>query len=294
MTEGVDLACLRSWLFVPANRPDRIAKAFVSGADAVIMDLEDACPPAEKESARAFVVEAASSQRGALAFVRINAATTALALADLSAVIVPGLTGVVLPKAETTAMLAAVDWTIGQLEAQRAIPIGSIELVPLVESAVGMIDLTQLARSGLPRIRRLTFGAGDLTLDLGARWTEEENELLPLRLSLVAASRAAGLYPPIDTVWPVISNSVALKRSLNLASDLGFAGKLLIHPRQVEPTNQAFQPSADAIDHARLVIAAATDAEAAGHGAFQFEGRLIDHVIVLQARRILEASREKE
>lgn len=287
------MARFRSWLFVPANRPDRVAKAFASGADAVIMDLEDACPPAEKEAARAVVAEAARNQRRALPFVRINAASTSLALADLSAVVVPGLAGVVLPKAETVGMLAAVDWAISQLEMRHGMLIGSVELVPLIESALGMVDMALLARSGLARIRRMTFGAGDLTLDLNARWTDQESELLPLRVSLVAASRAAGLEPPIDTVWPAISDPAGLQRCLGLASDLGFAGKLLIHPAQVAPANDAFLPTPEAVAHATRVVAAAAEAEAAGQGAFQLDGRLVDHVIVLQARRVIEASGER-
>ena len=283
---------LRSWLFVPANRPDRVAKAFESGADAVIMDLEDACPASEKESARVFVADAVRAYKRAAAFVRINAGTTSLALADLSAVMVPGLVGVMLPKAETTAMLEAVAWTMGQLEMQRGMPVGSVELVPLVESALGMVDLTPLARSGLRRVRRMTFGAGDLTLDLGTHWTTQEAELLPFRIAMVAASRAAGLDPPIDTVWPAISDGEGLLNCLASASGLGFAGKLLIHPSQVSATNEAFTPSAEAVAHARRVISAAAEAEVAGQGAFQLDGRIVDHVIILQARRVLDANEE--
>ncbi|MBB6123389.1 HpcH/HpaI aldolase/citrate lyase family protein [Sphingobium subterraneum] len=283
------MARYRSWLFVPANRPDRVVKAFASGADAVIIDLEDACPVAEKVASRALVAEAIANHSGAHAFVRINAATTPLALADLAAVIVPGLSGIVLPKAETLGMLHAIDWAIGQFETERGLATGTVELMPLVESALGLVDLAAIARSGLSRIRRLTFGAGDLTLDLGARWTTDEAELFPLRSALVAVSRAAGLAPPIDTPWPAIHDQAGYDRCLERVRDLGFGGKMLIHPSHVEAANRTFMPSAEAVDYARRVIAAAAEAEASGSGAFQLDGRLIDQVNIVQARRVLDA-----
>jgi citrate lyase subunit beta/citryl-CoA lyase len=224
--------------------------------------------------------------------VRINAASTSLALADLTAVIIPGLTGVVLPKAESVGVLQSIDWAMGQIEGQRGMTVGAVELMPLVESALGIVDLGQIARAALPRIRRLTFGAGDLTLDLGVRWTETESELLPTRIGLVAASRAAGLEPPIDTPWPAISDAIGYRRCLMQVRDLGFGGKLLIHPNQVNAANETFIPSAEAIADAQRVLAAAAEAEKAGRGAFQLDGRLVDHVNVVQARRVLEAARE--
>jgi len=286
------LARSRSWLFVPANRPDRVAKAFASGADAVIMDLEDACPQSEKEPSRAVVAKAVERPTAARAYVRINAATTSLALADLTAVIIPGLTGVVLPKAESLGVLQSIDWAMRQIEGQRGMTVGAVELMPLVESALGIVDLAQIARAALPRIRRLTFGAGDLTLDLGVRWTENESELLPIRMGLVAASRAAGLEPPIDTPWPAITDATGYLRCLMQVRDLGFGGKLLIHPNQVNAANETFMPSAEAIAYAKRVLAVAAEAETLGRGAFQLDGRLIDHVNVVQARRVLEAARE--
>ena len=284
------MARYRSWLFVPANRPDRVEKAFASGADAVIMDLEDACPPAEKAAAREVVADAAKRLTGARAFVRINAATTPIALGDLWSTVTPGLAGVVLPKSESVAMLHAIDWAIAQLEAQRGIVAGAVELMPLVETALGIVDVVALARSGLARVRRMTFGAGDLSLDMGMRWTSHEAELSHARMALVATSRAAGLEPPIDTVWPAISDAEGYQRCLAQAHDLGFGGKLLIHPGQVEAANKAFLPSPESVAHAKRVVAAAAAAEAQGQGAFQLDGRLVDHVIVVQARRILEAS----
>ena len=285
---------LRSWLFVPANRADRVAKAFAGDADAVVMDLEDACPADEKASARANVADAATAHGGRKCYVRINAAATPLALADLEAVVLPGMAGVMLPKAEVLADLHTVDWVMGQLEARHGLPSGSIELIPLIESGLGVIEAAALARAGLPRIRRLTFGAGDLSLDLGARWTTDEAELAWTRQVLVTASRAGGLESPIDTVWPGLSDQEGFVRSAERARDLGFAGKLLIHPGQIEPAHAVFTPDPAAVDHARRVLAAAAEAEAEGHGAFRLDGRLMDNVSVVRARRVLAAIGEAQ
>lgn len=285
---------LRSWLFVPANRPDRVAKAFAGAADAIIMDLEDACPVAEKEAAREHVAEAAHAFGGQRCFVRINAASTALALADLEAAVVPGVAGVMLPKAERVADLRAVDWAIGQLEHRRVLPAGTVELIPLIETGLGVSDVSEIARSPIARIRRLTFGAGDLTVDLGMRWTEDEAELAAVRLGLVTASRAAGLEAPIDTVFPGIADPEGFSRSAERAHDMGFAGKLLIHPSQIDIAHASLTPGTEAVTRAKRVLAAAAEAEAAGHGAFQLDGRLMDHVSVVQARRVLAASGEQE
>lgn len=285
---------LRSWLFVPANRRDRVDKAFAGDADAVIMDLEDACPASEKAVARSVVADVVRRHGGARCYVRINDASTPLALADLEAAVAPGVTGIMLPKAETVGMLQAIDWAIGQLETRHDLAAGTVELMPLVETGTGVVDIAQLARSGIARIRRLTFGAGDLTVDLGMQWTTDEAELAPIRAALVTASRAGGLAAPVDTVWPGISDVEGFGRCLARASAMGFAGKLLIHPNQVAAANATFTPSDAAVFEARRVLAAAAQAEELGQGAFQLDGRLLDHVSVVRARRVLETIGETE
>ena len=277
----------RSWLFVPANREDRIAKAFATSADAVLMDLEDACPEADKASARRLVADAAAANGGRRCFVRINSAQTRHALDDLEAVVVEGLAGVMLPKAETAAGIHAISWVLDQLEMRRGLERGSIELIPLVETAIGVCNMTEIARCHIERVRRLTFGAGDLTTDLGTAWTRDEGELSQVRTTIVTASRAGRLEPPIDTVWPGIADADGLALSLSRARSMGFGGKLLIHPSQVDTANSALSPTEEEISHARRVLEAAAAAQAEGMGAFQLDGRLMDHVSVVRARRTL-------
>jgi citrate lyase subunit beta / citryl-CoA lyase len=277
----------RSWLFVPGNRTDRISKAFSSAADAVIIDLEDACPEAEKVTARGNAAAAAAANPGSRCFVRINSAETMFGLGDLEEVAVAGLAGILLPKAETASRLEAIDWVLGQLEAARGLPTGAIELLPLIETAKGVCNMVAIACCGLPRVRRLTFGAGDFTTDLGIDWSREERELESLRAALVTASRAGGLEPPVDTIWPTIADAEGLGRSLTQARQMGFAGKAVIHPSHVAAANAAFAPSQAAIAMANRVLEAAAAAERDGQGAFQMDGRLMDHVSVVWARRVL-------
>ncbi|MDQ2763440.1 MAG: CoA ester lyase [Pseudomonadota bacterium] len=284
----------RSWLFVPANREGRVAKAFATNADVVIMDLEDACPEAEKEAAREIVAHAASEHGGARCFVRMNAARTRFALGDLESVVVPGLAGIVIPKAERVSDLQAIDWALEQLEQRRGLAAGAIEIVPLVETALGVCELSSIARCGLPRIRQLTFGAGDLTTDLGIRWTRDEGELATVRASIVTASRAGGLEPPIDTVWPGIADTQGLTLSLNRTREAGFAGKLIIHPSQIDPTNSTLAPTPEEVAFAHRVLEAAVASEAAGQGAFQLDGRLMDNVSVVRARRTIASHGEEK
>ena len=285
---GIFVSPRRSWLFVPANRADRVAKAFATNTHAVIMDLEDACPESEKEAARAVVAQAAADTHGGpRCYVRINAAQTRFALGDIEAVAMRGVAGVVLPKAERISDLQAIDWALEQFEVRRDLPRGSIEMIPLIETALGVSEVNAIARCGIARIRQLTFGAGDLTTDLGVRWTRAEEELSYVRAKIVIASRAGGLEPPIDTVWPGISDADGMDLSLDRARSMGFAGKLLIHPSQVDATNSALAPTRQEIATARRVLEAAATAEVAGQGAFQLDGKLMDHVSVVRARRTL-------
>lgn len=136
----------RSWLYVPGNRLDRVAKAFANDCDAVIVDLEDACPAAEKASARAALLQHTASWPPGRGYVRINGYDTALSLADLDGVVRPNVAGIILPKSETSEQLRAIDWVIGQFERQRGIPAGRVKLVPLIETAAGIIAASTIAR----------------------------------------------------------------------------------------------------------------------------------------------------
>jgi Citrate lyase beta subunit len=282
------MTVLRSLLFAPGNHPRRVEKAFTLGADAVILDLEDACAVAEKEATRPVVVEALSRPRPCLGYVRINALGTEFAYGDLQAVVQAGVDGIILPKVERPDDLRTADWLVSQLERERGLAAGSIDIIPILESGAGFAALDAIVRSGT-RVRRLAFGAGDFTLDMGLTWTRDELELLHHRSAIVLASRAAGLEPPIDTVWVSLKDQDGFRDSAMRARMLGFQGKLCIHPDQVAVTNAAFTPTEAEATKARRVIDAFAEAEAKGSSSFQIDGQFVDYPILYQAQRVLAA-----
>jgi citrate lyase subunit beta/citryl-CoA lyase len=273
------LASARSLLFVPGHRPDRFEKALATAAGAVILDLEDAVAPQDKAAARthlhAFAQQATPAQRARL-LVRINPADAPDHAADLQvlhALRDHPLAGVVLPKASDLAALAAVSLAAGPGAA----------LLPLIESAEGWAQAYALARA--PGVSRLVFGHLDFQLDMGMNADDAQTELMPVRLALVAASRRAGLAPPVDGVTPDVADAAACEADSRRALRLGFGGKLCIHPAQVALVHAAWAPSEAERDWAQRVLAAN---EAAKGAVFQFEGRMVDAPVLTRARRLLQ------
>ncbi len=278
---------LRTLLFAPANVTRRVEKALGLPADAVILDLEDSIPISEKSMARSMVVEALQKPRKPFAYVRVNALSTKMTIDDLNEVVCPELDGIMLTKVEEPADLQKVDWLIEHLEENQSIPTGSLDLIPLIENARGVHNAYEIAQA-VPRVKRLCFGAVDYSADLGVKLTEQGSELFYARSYLVNASRAAELEPPIDTVYPDIKNQEGYKKDLQVAVDLGFQGKLVLHPDQVEEANKGFSPSEEDIEFAKNVIAAFKEAEAQGRAAITMDnGKFIDYPVVSSARRVL-------
>lgn len=259
----------RSYLFVPGTRPDRFAKARNAGADAVILDLEDAVLPERKAAARETVAGWLSPERPV--HVRVNGPETEWFLEDVAAVSRPGLAGVVLPKTESR---AHVELAAGKLPPK-------VPILPLVETARGIWNVLEIA-SG-PNVTRLIFGSDDFRLDTGI--VGDGEELVYPRSRVVIASRIAGLPPPVDGATTAIDDGDILAARVNAARRLGFGGKLCIHPRQVDPVNRGFLPTAEEIAWAKSVVAAA---DAAGEGAIRLNGCLVDRPVVERARKILE------
>lgn len=281
MPQALADAC--SFLFVPANRPDRYTKALASGADAVIVDLEDAVAPADKATARAALAQGfaalAPAQRVRL-LVRINAAGTPWHADDLClarALAAQSLGAVMLPKAESAAVLAEMAAAAGP----------GCTLLPLVESVAGLDALDALAAA--PQVLRLAFGHLDFQADAGLACGPDEAELLPVRLALVLASRRAGLAPPIDGISPSTQDMARLAADAARSRRGGFGAKLCIHPAQVAPVNAAFAPSLQALDWARRVQVAY---EAAGGGVCVLDGRMVDAPVLKLAQRTLAQARE--
>jgi citrate lyase subunit beta/citryl-CoA lyase len=281
------MTALRSLLFAPGNHLRRVEKALTLPADGVILDLEDAVAVSEKPATRAQVVRALTSTRHGKLYIRVNGLTTDWCYGDLTAVIRAGLDGIILPKVEHPHDLHTADWMIANLERQHGLPVGSIDLIPIIETALALSNLAAICRSST-RARRIAFGAGDLTLDMGMAWTRSEAELLPYRSACVMESRAAGLEPPIDTVWADLRDAEGFFASARHAAQLGFQGKMCIHPDQIAGANTAFSPDEATIARACRIVEAFNEAERNGLASIQLDGQFIDYPIVARARRVLE------
>jgi citrate lyase subunit beta/citryl-CoA lyase len=278
---------LRSFLFAPGNHARRVEKALSLDADAVILDLEDAVATAEKPATREAVAAALERPRRGLLYVRVNAVDSEFCYGDLLAIVRNGLDGVILPKVESAAGLATADWLLAQLERDRGMPAGAIDLIPIIETAQGLDRLGPILAGGT-RVRRVAFGAGDFTLDVNMAWSRDEAELAHARAAIVTTSRAAGIEAPLDTVWVELTDQDGLEASAATALRFGFQGKMCIHPDQIAVVNRVFTPSDAEIAAAERVVAAFAKAEAEGSAAIQLDGKFIDYPIVYRAQRVLQ------
>lgn len=277
----------RSLLFAPGNHPRKAKKVFGAGADAAILDLEDAVPLAEKPATRAAVVEALKRPRDGLGYVRVNAFDTEFCQGDLAQVVGPWLDGIVLPKAESAAELQSADNQVAKLESDQDMEPGAIDIVPIIETAKGLAAVSDIAGCG-SRVRRLSFGAVDFAKDLNMRLSLDEWELTPARAAIALASRVAGLDAPLDSVWVHYRDTEGLVKSAERVRDMGFQGKMCIHPDQVAPVNDAFTPGDDEVAKAETIVAAFEAAEAEGSASIQIDGFFVDYPVVEQARRTLD------
>lgn len=269
----------RSFLFVPASRPERVVKALDSAADCIIIDLEDAVSPDQKSLARnqlGDLLPQLTSAQLARTLVRINATGTpwhAMDVRLLAGWASKGLAGAVVPKAENAGELYSVAVGIGP----------GARLMPLIESLAGMDAMQILAR--VPSVVRLSFGHIDFQLDLGMRCGPQEPELASVRFQLVAASRRENLPPPVDGVTVDTSDAERLDVDTRRSRAFGFGGKLCIHPAQVATVNAALSPSASEIEWAQRVVAAAASQQLA---AFKLDGRMVDLPVIRLAEQTLE------
>ncbi|WP_213762703.1 CoA ester lyase [Caballeronia sp. dw_19] len=267
----MDAALTRSYLFVPATHPARFAKAVASGADAVIIDLEDAVSAEAKDDAR----DAARLffDAGGQALLRVNAVDTAWFTQDMALCASTGVTGIVLPKAEGRQELDAVQ---SALHAPKP-------LLPIIETAAGIANAKSIA--GHPQTARLLFGTVDFCLDLNLQGDGEE--LLFYRSQLVLASRLANIGTPVDGPALSIHEPDALQRACEHARRVGFGGKLCIHPAQVADVNRWFSPSDAEVEWASRIV----DRAESGAGAFSLDGKMVDAPVIERAARILSRAR---
>ena len=277
----------RSYLFAPGNHERRVEKALGLGADVVILDLEDAVAISEKRSTRELINKTLEQPRNCAVFVRVNAYDTEFCYGDICSIVSENLDGIVLPKLERLEDLRSIDWLLGNLEQERGLPNGSIDLMPIIETAVGLVNIREIAGADT-RVKRLAFGGGDYTRDLGMEWTLKEDELLPVRSEMVLASRFGKLEPPVDTVFIHIKEHDAFRSSCSNILGLGFQGKMCIHPDQVPVTNETFTPDPEEVKWSQRVIDEFAKAEKAGIASIQVDGYFVDYPIVEKAQRTVD------
>jgi citrate lyase subunit beta/citryl-CoA lyase len=287
----------RSWLFVPADDPRKLAKIATSGADAVILDLEDSVVPARKAEARALALEALNGARdGPELWVRINPFGGDLADHDLSAIMPGAPDGVVLPKCASAADVTTLARRLEALETLEALlayhPRGPTRILPIATETPGaLFALGSYAAAPSARLAGLTWGAEDLSAAVGAETNRAPDggytDLCRVARALCLAGAAAAGVPAIETVYPDLNDMAGLEAYAAQGRREGFSGMLAIHPAQVEPINRAFTPSAEAVEQARRIVAL-FDANP-GAGVLLVDGRMVDAPHLAQARRILAA-----
>jgi Citrate lyase beta subunit len=261
----VSLSC-RSYLFVPGDRPERFQKAAASGADCVVIDLEDAVSPPNKARARESACKWLMDGRPAA--VRVNGVDTPWFAADLAMCRRAGAPSIMIPKAQRATDLMCIHKAVGAA------------LLPIIESAQGVAMARRLA--GVPGVQRLVLGSVDLRLDLGI--SGDDSSLSAYSQELVLASRLAGIEAPVAGVTLQVADIAVVEQDARCSRRAGFGAKLCIHPAQVNAVNACFQPSQDELAWARSVVAAAA---ASGNGAFQMNGQMVDAPVIDRATRLL-------
>lgn len=285
------MSLYRTMLFCPANDLRKVGKALMLDVDGVVLDLEDAVALSEKANARNALKDALALPRKGDFFIRVNSAQTDFILSDLLAAVTDGVKGLVLAKSETAEEIRQVDWLMGKIEKERGLPLESLELIPFIESANAIINAYAIA-SACPRVSRMFLGGVDYVLDIGTNFSKGGTELFYARAQLVVASRSAGIEPPIDTVYPDFKDIEGLVADAKSVRQMGFQGKLAIHPGQIGPLNEVFSPTPDEISWAKKIVAVFDESEARGQAVFQVDGKMIEYPIANRARRILALSEQ--
>lgn len=286
----------RSWLFVPADAPGKIAKAMGSGADALILDLEDSVALSAKAQARKLAAETLAGPRGGVAlWVRINPLASGLALADLAAVMPAAPVGIVLPKPDSAVDVVTLAHYLDAFEAAAGLPVGQARILPIAtETPASVFNLGTYIQAG-PRLAGLTWGAEDLPAAIGAIASRNPdgslNDLCRMARSLCLAGAASAGVPAIDTVYPDFRNEAGLRAWAEAGRREGFTGMMAIHPAQVPVINEVMTPSAAELAHARAVVA--LFAANPGAGVVALDGKMLDLPHLKQARKILAMAQEE-
>lgn len=279
----------RSMLFIPGANAAMLSTSLVYGADAVMFDLEDAVSLREKDTARLLVYQALQHPlyQDIETVVRINPLNTPFGLADLEAVVRAGVDMVRLPKTDSKEDIHELEAHVERIERECGREVGSTKLMAAIESALGVVNAVEIARAS-PRLAAIALAAFDYVMDMGTS-RGDGTELFYARCAVLHAARVAGIAA-YDVVWSDINNEEGFLAEANLAKNLGFNGKSLVNPRQIELLHQVYAPTRKEVDHALEVIAAAEEAESRGLGVVSLNGKMIDGPIIDHARKVVALS----
>jgi citrate lyase subunit beta/citryl-CoA lyase len=274
-------------LYVPGNMPGMLQNIPVFEADGVMIDLEDAVPLAEKEAARLLTRNYLRSyqDRNQELFVRINALDTPYAADDLREILPALPDGIRLPKADNPELVERLDTLLTEQEEQLGLPLGHFKIIPSIESAQGVLNCVATAKASA-RLVALAFGAEDYTASMEINRTKSGEELFSARTQVVWAAKAAGVQA-IDSIFSDVNYMEALRAETVLVKRLGFTGKSLVNPRQIEVVHEVFRPTAEEIRHALEVMDAIRRAREMGTGVISLKGRMVDAPVVTRAARTI-------
>ena len=292
---------VRTPLFAPGINWRVMTKALASGADSVILDLEDSVPIASKAEARALVAKlidgvaaAGAAHTGAAVFVRVNAAATGLLADDLAAVVRPGLDAVFLAKVESAEEVRSAAAALDRHESAHRMKAGTVEIVLMLESALGVYRCLDLIKAS-PRVAATCIGNardGDLQTDLGCSWSIEGTELLYARSKVLLDTRASGSKVfPLDGVFSDLSDEAGLIQDSRLSARLGYVGRTVIHPKQIAPVRQAYAVPAAEVAYYQKVVSEFEAVEKTGTAAITVDGKLVDYAMYQRAKRVLELAK---
>jgi len=286
----------RTRLYLPGNLPDLAPNAGLFGADCLILDLEDSVPPGRKEEARILVRSTLASHpdffRAAEIVVRMNPLSGLWGAEDLEELAACLPDAIILPKCESASDVERLASELDRLESRAKNPRKPTLIMPLVESARGVLSAAAIAAAS-PRVAALCFGAEDFAADIGARRTSAGMEALVARQSVVLAAKAAGAQA-LDSVFSDVEDAEGFAAYCAASRAMGFDGVGIVHPRQIADANRLFSPTDDELDHARQVVKALAEAEAGGSGVATYAGKMIDAPVARWARRIIDSASEEE
>ena len=277
----------RTMMFVPGNNPAMMQDAFIYGPDSIMLDLEDSVTMTEKDAARLLVHNALKTidYGNTEMVVRVNPLNTPYGKKDVEAVVKAGVHVIRMPKTETADEIRELEAEIEKVETEIGC-LGRTQIMAAIESTLGVINAYQIATAS-KRMMGIALGAEDYCANLKAQRTPEGMELLQARQTIVVAARAAGI-DALDTVYSNLNDMETFRKEVELIKTLGFDGKSIINPRQIEIVNEVFAPTEKAIEKAKTIIAAIKEAEKRGSGVIAVNGKMVDRPVVIRAQRTID------